>query len=396
MHIFPFVSCTTESLVIDGIFHDIKPKNTIQVNVSPKSNFVRKKMKYSNNANANPISKSREQKKNLFSKINYNPFIDIKCSYLSPKDLNNNVFGRNSAEFSIFHNNVRSANKNIPDVMEIFRKCDGLPSIIAITETKLNSSKSLPEFDGYNFENVNSCTSAGGVGIFVLDQFDYYIREDLSLGLNDCEDLWIEVNTRNDTHYGIQKPESIVVSVIYRHPKSNYDKFSDLLEKKLAFLSQNDKKTVIVGDLNIDIMKYKALGKVTNYVHSIVSHGFNLFIDVPTRITLHSATCIDHVYSNISVEDIESLVLESDVSDHYSTLTKIKCVSTKHQLSDTYYRKTNLSDEQWALFNSELQQGGGNVKIFDTYAAYYPWVGVFYCLYYPRVITLFWGGCILF
>ena len=69
----------------------------------------------------------------------------------------------------------------------------------------------------------------------------------------------------------------------------------------------------------------------------------------------HSATCIDHVYSNISTEDIESIIIESDASDHYSTLTKIYDFHTNKKDSDIFYRKTNLSDDDWTLFNSDLQ-----------------------------------------
>ena len=45
------------------------------------------------------------------SKMNYNPFIDIKCEYISPKDLNPHFFGETVPSLTIFHNNVRSAKK---------------------------------------------------------------------------------------------------------------------------------------------------------------------------------------------------------------------------------------------------------------------------------------------
>ncbi len=49
------------------------------------------------------------------------------------------------------------------------------------------------------------------------------------------------------------------------------------------------------------------------------------------------------------------MILESDVSDHYSTLTNIYGLHSKNEETDTFYRNTNLSTEKWALFNSELQ-----------------------------------------
>ena len=39
--------------------------------------------------------------------------------------------------FFFFHNNIRSANKNLINVEEIFRNCQFFPDIIGVTETKL-------------------------------------------------------------------------------------------------------------------------------------------------------------------------------------------------------------------------------------------------------------------
>ena len=66
-----------------------------------------------------------------------------------PKDLKSDNFGDYNSELSFFHNKVCSANANLSDVEEIFRKCDVPPSIIAITETKLNTNTPIPYLDGY-------------------------------------------------------------------------------------------------------------------------------------------------------------------------------------------------------------------------------------------------------
>ena len=47
-------------------------------------------------------------------------------------------------------------------------------------------------------------------------------------------------------------------------------------------------------------------------------------------------------------------VLVSDVSDHYSTLTKVAGLSKTKDNSDIYVRKTKLSESEWDRFNSEL------------------------------------------
>ena len=335
MYVFPFTACATESLVNDGIIC-----------------AVNKKQNESKTVSDNQITADKSKKNLKSSKtLNYNPFLDIKCTYLLPKELKGDFFGEENSSLSIFHNNVRSVNKNISDVKKIFLKCDKLPDIITISETKLTASSSLPNLPGFNFENVNSPTAAGGVGIFISDHIEYVLRDDLRLNITGCEDIWIEVKLSTRSSH----VKKIVVGSIYRHPGSQYNNFQESLDKTLTLLSRNDTKTVIVGDINIDLMKFNTTSKVTDYVHSILSQGFNLFIDKPTRVTSHSATCIDHVYSNLPVEDIESVILESDVSDHYSTLTKVHGLSVKNDNPDSFYRNTNLSPEQWEQFNSELE-----------------------------------------
>ena len=160
------------------------------------------------------------------------------------------------------------------------------------------------------------------------------------------------MRNRNATN---SKYERLIIGVIYRHPGPHFKNFSDALEKNLSQLGQQKCKTVIVGDANIDLSKFNLTSKVTEYVHLVTAQGFNFFIDKPTRITSHSATCIDHVYSNLPVENLESIIIESDVSDHFGTLTNIYNLIPISDKADVYYRKSNLTSDQWKSFNSELQ-----------------------------------------
>ena len=74
-----------------------------------------------------------------------------------------------------------------------------------------------------------------------------------------------------------------------------------------------------------------------------------------TRVTCNSSTCIDHIYSNFDSDNIDNNVLVSDVSDHYSTLTKVAGLSKKSKNnSNVYVRKTKLSESEWDQFNSQL------------------------------------------
>ena len=63
-------------------------------------------------------------------------------------------------------------------------------------------------------------------------------------------------------------------------------------------LNRSKSNYIIVGDFNIDLLKYNLVTPVTDYVNSLHSMGCNVSVDLPTRVTCTSSTCIDHVYSN--------------------------------------------------------------------------------------------------
>ena len=143
------------------------------------------------------------------------------------------------------------------------------------------------------------------------------------MNLGTCEDLWIDIKQGADKKSG-EKGSNFVVGVVYRHPTQNYTKFCDKLCKTLNILNKNKTDYMIVGDFNVDILKYSLATNITKYVNSLNSVGCKLFIDKATRVTKTSATCIDHVYSNQPADNIESSILLTDASDHFSTITELR------------------------------------------------------------------------
>ena len=57
-----------------------------------------------------------------------------------------------------------------------------------------------------------------------------------------------------------------------------------------------------------------------DYATSLFSRGYLPYITVPTRITEHSATCIDHIFLKLTNKyngfNVISGILYSDISDH--------------------------------------------------------------------------------
>ena len=77
---------------------------------------------------------------------------------------------------------------------------------------------------------------------------------------------------------------------IYRHPNGNVSHFITGLEMVLNQID-NDKTTVLAGDMNIAIIKFS---------NEDVSYGYLPYITIPFRITNFSMTCIDHIFVRLS------------------------------------------------------------------------------------------------
>ena len=101
-----------------------------------------------------------------------------------------------------------------------------------------------------------------------------------------------------------------------------------------------------MGDINLDTEKYNLTSNATKYLSDLSSYGCNMYINKPTRVTSSTVTCIDHVYANLPVNDIESHVLLSNVSDHYATSTKVSGLVRERRHEVIYRRKSNLNENE--------------------------------------------------
>ena len=104
---------------------------------------------------------------------------------------------------------------------------------------------------------------------------------------------------------------------------------------------------MIVGDININFMKYNLTRKITDYINGLKSSGCNIHCNLPTRIYKNSISCIDHVYSNIDQHFVDTSVILSDISDHFSTLTKITNQQNYFERQkDVYRRKFKITEPE--------------------------------------------------
>ena len=292
------------------------------------------------------VSNSNTNSDNANNSILSDRFSQVHCEYVNTNEVPDVLNAGDPNNISVFHGNAISLKKNLHAVEGIFRNCQNYPSIIAISETGLKSKieDSTVALAGYELERHDSKTNKGGVALYIEDELDYTVRKDFGLKVRNCEDLWVEIKPSKNKNNTEKKIGSLVLGVIYRHPNTSYSLFSSRICQIIEKLNKENKRFMIVGDININLLKFNLARKITDYVNGLKSSGCNIHCNLPTRIYKNSTSCIDHVYSNIEQQNVETSVILSDISDHLSTSTKIANSQNfnKHQ-KDIYKRKFKIN-----------------------------------------------------
>ena len=199
--------------------------------------------------------------------------------------------------------------KNKSLLHDILSTVKTTPDIIAISEKKINDNTSANlNIPGYAFVNTNSKTQAGGVGLYLSNDLEFSRRSDLDISDDGIESCWIELARTAQ--------KNIVIGCVYRHPKGKRDLFHSILKKQLEQLNTKGHEVLVLGDLNENLLKYNEDKQTSEYLDMLLSLGFMPIITKPTRITDHTATLIDHIYTNTPEKLIKSGLCLADISDH--------------------------------------------------------------------------------
>ena len=167
---------------------------------------------------------------------------------------------------------------------------DSRPDIVAITETRL-SSNSISSLDipKYNFFHTDSPTRAGGAALYVDKVLKAIPRPDLKIHLPLVESCWVEIDPNSNRKH-------IMIGCIYKHPPANVEEFTLKFDKFLNKLNPGKYDMYIMGDMNIDLLKYHSNQQTERYLDMIYSLDLLPVITKPTGITNHTATHRSYLY----------------------------------------------------------------------------------------------------
>lgn len=255
--------------------------------------------------------------------------------------------------FRLIHCNIRSLRKNFDKLMEIISCVNCYFHVICLSETYLYVNQNYFPIPNYFFAGDCRSTKCGGVGIYVhssLTLIDY-----LPVSLAGAEAVSVRLADVGE------KP--LLVTCVYRSPSSDIGRFLDDLESFLS-IHPTCLDHIISGDINIDLFKAES----EPYLDIINQYNYHCLIDLPTRITPTSQTCIDHILVNFNYSEISSGTLLKDTSDHFPVFAIIykNNINPKLNTYKRLYKNLQVDKIRKDLLEVDWQELVYNIRDADT------------------------------
>ena len=232
---------------------------------------------------------------------------------------------------SLFHINACSLDKNSDEFQHLLSCTKNVFDIIAISETKIIKNVSLLNslnLNNYSFEFTPTETCAGSTRLYIANHLTYKYHNDLNVyNKNELESTFIEIVN--------PKKSNIIMRVIFRHPSMDVTDFKcNFLNKLLENISKEQKSIFLLGDFDINLLNYNEHNQTSEFLDSLVCNSFIPLILQPVKITSHSNTLIDNVFSNV----IDYLPQFAIIPDMFG-----------NKLGN----KSNIYERDWSKFDQE-------------------------------------------
>ena len=273
----------------------------------------------------------------------HNILINLKYDSLSCVSLNIQSLPSKNHEFS---NLINSLNSNKSKV-----------SCFALQETWLtslnNNSFSYPGYKSF-FKSRLPGNVRGGVGLLIDDSFTCQPLTNEFFIDNILETLSIRIK------FGSFR--AIVVS-LYRPPSrpgedvnTSFEHFMTFFDDFLHYLENFNEPVCIMGDFNLNLFHLNDASSHPSSVNeSLLYAGFLQIISRATRVRPPAYSLIDFVCLKDLLPNLtHSLIIDSDLSDHFPILTILKLKNTKSKPKQNTCKKRIYSAQNIENFRAAL------------------------------------------
>ena len=151
--------------------------------------------------------------------------------------------------------------------------------------------------------------------------------------------------------------EKALIGVINRPPNSPVQQFNECLKVLLDEIKTSQLPCYLLGDFNINLINHANHNYTGDYLDIMYSNGFIPVIDRPTRVTDHSATLIDHIFTNCYENNVSMYqgILVTDVTDHYPIL-HIAHFEKAQSVKDYYHLTRKMNFKNYETFKLLISQ----------------------------------------
>ena len=296
-------------------------------------------------------------------------FVDFINSHHISNESNLTIVSLNIANllsklhsFKVFLNNISTA-KNKPDIIVVVET-----HLSNANDSGLSSHELGNIIPGYKlYHKAREAKKGGGVGVFVSNSLnsEAEILELVKFQDEQFENIVVKIPNAIQNSQNKSKKD-LIIAAIYRKPNnSNLNVFNREIGKLVSLLDKKKNEVIVVGDMNLDLLKHNCHAATADYLDAMSQHKFLPRIVRPTRIKKQSATLIDHLFTWESDSYVMSGIIDTEIAgnhgytDHYPIFLVLKTFLKGHRSTDpvqkTYFtqknhdeRKESLKNEDWS------------------------------------------------
>jgi hypothetical protein len=212
-----------------------------------------------------------------------------------------------AGELKVLSMNVRSIHRNMDELLIFLESTKLYPDILVLSEAWLSDCTVIPPLNDYtSFQTTIHQNRSEGIVVYVKSILNPISKP---------------VNIRDTNALRIVCQNKISLLALYRSP-SHYDPMPFVESLYEEINGENDcKHSIIAGDINLDLLETNYA--IERYMCVLTESGYISLINEPTRETLRTATCIDHIFVKSPTRS-RSAIINAAITDHYICLAGIQ------------------------------------------------------------------------
>ena len=260
---------------------------------------------------------------------------------------------------SIIHFNYRNIKSIFDSIDKYLHKIRSNFDVIALSEIWLLIYNDLNHIKISNYIMYNTLRSdrcGGGVALYIKQSLQCSLMKQFSTSIPMLlEQLAVQIT--------IQGSKNVIIGCMYRRQMVT---LVNLLNMLICFIKCNKNNVIFVcGDFDVNLLIHGHRYLTDNSLYIFQCHGLHTIITHPTRITIHSATLLDNIFTNVPLNNAKSGLIINDIGDHLPIFAVIK------------YRGW-FSTENLKKYKTIRQFTDENMQLLNNYLIRFDWTAITY------------------